>query len=516
MRKSRAIKSIVSYLVYYIVVTLLGFYSKKVILYYVGSELLGLNELLASIISMLSLVELGFGSAICYSLYKPLAENNEYEICAIMYLYKRVYQIIGGVILIIGILLLPFLKLFVNTHISDALIYEIYLILLIDTVLSYYLAYRRSIISADQKEYIAILADTITYIITLILQIIVLILYKNFIAFLGIKIIFTLARNIYIYCKAGKMYPYIQKHGKYILPQETKEELINNVKAIFLGNIGCYMISGTDNMFLSLFVDLSAVYIYSNYKMIITIVNSVFNQIFAYARATIGNYIVTNERDKTYSLFKKMFFMNYIVTSYTSITMYVAINPFINIWLGQEFCWPMLAVFLLLIKNYASMMNQVLEAFRAAAGLFAPKKIFRYVAIIEGIANIIISVFLAKYLHMGIFGIFGGTVISNLISVFTVPHIVYKYLFKISIIQYLKKYISYFMNTLIVCIFDIKILDILNINNGIFAVIAGILSSTLVMFIYNYILYARTEEFAYMKNSFIEIVAMIKSKSVQK
>lgn len=499
-RKRKAFANIFAYILYFSITTIIGLVSRKIFLENLGSQLLGLTELLTSIISMLALVELGFGSAIYFSLYKPLTENNISEIQGIMQFYRKIYGIIGGMVFALGLFIIPFLPYIVDSNIDKAILYKVYLIFLVDSVFSYFLTYRRTIICADQKEYIATAADTITYLLTVGLQIWSVIFTKNIYVFLIIKVLMALIRNVFLYIYAGSKYFYIKDHKKVPLSESTKKELINNVKAIFLGNIGGYIITGTDNLYLSIFADLSAIYIYSNYKLIINMINGVFNQIFAYMKANIGNYIVLHSPKENYALFKKFFFANYILTQYTSISMFVLINLFMEFWIGKEYCWSLFIVFLILAKNYASMMNQALEAFRAAAGLFAPKKIYRYIALIEAGLNVFFSLFFLKYLNMGIAGIFAGTVVSNMISVCVVPFMTYKYLFQNSIRTYIKKYICYLLNTLLygsICAVIVRGFDNFHI---VIQVVLGILVCFIVPEMGNVIIYSRTEEFKYFRN----------------
>ena len=269
-RKKMAVMNVFSAIMYYVANSIIGFINRKVFTVYLGSELLGLNGLVVSVISMLSLLELGVASSIGYSLYKPLEEKNYGEVKAIMQLFSRLYRYIGIAVAVIGLVLIPFLPFFVRTTIDQNYVIAVYLIFLLDAVLSYFMAYRRTIIVSAQKDYINKNADTFLYIVTGILQIIIICVWKSYIASLIVKLIFTVLNNLYLYIKAGKMFPYLNDknlHGE--IEKEVKDKIVYNVKALFVIKIASYCVVGTDNILLSAFADLTAVAIYSGYTLII-------------------------------------------------------------------------------------------------------------------------------------------------------------------------------------------------------------------------------------------------------
>ena len=190
-RKTMAAKNVFSAVMYYVVNSIIGFVNRKVFAVYLGSEILGLNGLVVSVISMLSLLELGVASSIGYSLYKPLQEENYGEVKAIMQLFSKLYKVIGLAVAAIGLVLVPFLPYFIETTISQDYVVKIYLIFLADAVLSYFLAYRRTILVSAQKDYINKNADTVLYTITGVIQIAVICLWQNYVLSLLIKLVFT-------------------------------------------------------------------------------------------------------------------------------------------------------------------------------------------------------------------------------------------------------------------------------------------------------------------------------------
>ena len=224
-RKVMAAKNVFSAVMYYVINSIIGFVSRKAFTVYLGSELLGLNGLVSSVIAMLSLLELGVASSIGYSLYRPLQEENYGEVKAIMQLFSKLYRFIGFAVFGIGLVLIPFLPYFIKTTISQDYVVKVCLIFLADAVLSYFMAYRRTIFVSDQKDYINKNADTVLYAITGIMQIAIICIWQNYVASLIVKLTFTVINNVYLYRKAGKMFPYLNDKDVQIMAKCNSGEI---------------------------------------------------------------------------------------------------------------------------------------------------------------------------------------------------------------------------------------------------------------------------------------------------
>ncbi len=121
-------------------VIILTFLIRTVVLYTLGAEYQGISGLFTSILQVLNMTELGFSAAVTFILYKPIAENDEVAICAIMSFLRKAYRIIGTIIMTVGLMLLPFLpRLIKGSYPQDINIYIIYLIYLVNAVVSYML-----------------------------------------------------------------------------------------------------------------------------------------------------------------------------------------------------------------------------------------------------------------------------------------------------------------------------------------------------------------------------------------
>ena len=498
-RKKMAVMNVFSAIMYYVANSIIGFVNRKVFTVYLGSELLGLNGLVVSVISMLSLLELGVASSIGYSLYKPLEEKNYGEVKAIMQLFSRLYRYIGIAVAVIGLVLIPFLPFFVKTTIDQSYVVTVYLIFLLDAVLSYFLAYRRTIIVSAQKDYINKNADTFLYIVTGILQIVIICVWKNYIASLIIKLIFTVLNNLYLYIKAGKMFPYLNDknlHGE--IEKEVKDKIVYNVKALFVIKIASYCVVGTDNILLSAFADLTAVAIYSGYTLIIGIINNLFNRSFGYITANIGNYLIGHNKEEIYQFYKKLNFLNYLITSYTSIALLVLLNEFIGkIWLGDDYIFPLAAVAVLVFNNYLRFCTQAAEAFRGAAGLYSPRPFVKYLALLEGGVNLVVSIALAYFAKLGIYGIFLGTSVSTTISIASVAWINYRFLFEKKLKLFYSRFFWYLLWAMISGAASMLLFKGLHTGYTVVNILIGLVVSFVVPFGVNFLVFGRSEEWQY-------------------
>lgn len=499
MRTKFVFKNIFAKWISVVLLTVFQFVARKIFVIYYNDNLMGLAGLLQSVISMLGLLELGVGSAIYFLLYEPMANSDYKKISMIMHLYRKIYLIIGIIIFLIGLILLPFLKNFISTDLNNSIIQKAYLILLLDTVLSYFLAYRRNIFNADQKEYICTNIDTICGILTTVFQILVTIVFHNYYLYLAIKVFWTLFGNIYIFLNSEKEYSYIKQKNTEKLPKEFMEKFYINVKSLCIMNIASYFVFGTDNLLLSKYAGLESVFIYSNYNTIIVTINKIFHNIFDSAKASIGNYMITEGKEKGYELFKDMFLINFFITCFTSVAMFVIFNDFISIWLGEKYVWSNFIIAVLVLNNYMRYIMQTNSVFRNAAGIYNPYPFYKYWSLVEGIVNILASIFFISVLNEKELGVFLGTTISTV--VFTVPgiHALYKYYFsKENIIKFIKKYFRYLILTILYLVISFILCKSVRTNSKYINLVFDFIIAILVPNIFNILIFYNTSEFKHI------------------
>lgn len=513
MRTTNAFKNMISTLSSHFTSMLLGFISQAIFVRILGTEYLGVNGLFSNIISMLGVVELGIGSAIIYNLYKPIAQEDKEKIKTLMKFYQKCYRIIAFIIFLIGMLIIPFLNIIVGeTSIAQNEIILIYMLFIIDIVCSYLLTYKRSILYANQKNYIIDIVHIFYLIILNSIQITILLNTKNYILYLSFKIVMRLLENIVITIIANQKYNYLTEKDYNKLDKSIINDIIKKVKGLFIHKIGAFLVAGTDNIIISTFLGVSYVGLYSNYYMIINALTTIINQIFSAFKASIGNLLVTSDNEKTYSVYKKLQFLNFWLAMISSIGIFIVMESFIKIWVGEQYILPRLVLVVLTINNYVYITKLCASNFKEAAGIFYED---RFVPIIESIVNIVASIVFLKI--FGLAGVFMGTICSNMIThLYTYPKFVYKKIFGKRQVQYYKdggKYliitillgsITYFISTFTIC------------NNGILQVIVNIALVLIIPNILVILIFHNTEEFKYYYDLLLNVLKKRKMSSFTK
>lgn len=502
MKKS-TINTIVAFILN-LLTMILAFVTQTFFIKILGQEYLGIHGLFNNIISILGIVELGIGAAIVFNLYKPLAENNTELIKSLMNVYKKCYILIASVITFIGLLILPFLNIIIGEISIRENIQFIFILYLVDVVISYMLTYKRSIMYADQKNYI-INAIHILYIILLnLLQIITLIFTNDFILYVFIRIICRSVESLIIIYVSNKYYPYLKEKNVEKLDGHYIKEIFIKVKGLIFHNIGGFIIFGTDNIIISMTKGLGiiSVGLYSNYSMIIQAVSGFFTQIFSSITSSVGNLLIENNAQKSYNTYMNMLFINSLLASNAAICILTLIQPFIMIWIGDEFLLSIEVVFVLVINFYIQRMRKTCNTFKEAAGIFYED---RYVPLFEASINIISSIILVQF--MGLSGVFIGTIFSSLVLfLYSYPKFVAKKLFDINFSKYIKPYICYGFVTIMTMIISYYITSIININIIILQMFFNIIISIIVVNMFYFICFRKTEEFNYFKNLVVNLM----------
>ena len=413
MRTKYAIKNISISIFSQIVIILLGFVSRKVFVDNLGAEYLGVNGLLSNVLSMMVLIESGIGISIVYNLYKPLAENNKEKIIALVQLYKKAYAALSIIMLVISGVLYPFMGYLIKTDIDIQGMFIVYAIFVGKNMISYMNAYKWALINADQRGYVLSASNLIFQIATTLGKISVLMVTKNYIAYLSIEVGIFIIQNIVNTLIVYKKYPYLREKSKYKIDLETKANITQNVKAMFFHNIGGYLVFSTDNILISAFVGLKSVGLYSNYTMVISQLSNLLSPIIDGIGAGVGNLIATEDKDKTYSIFKISFVVSFWIYSFATIFLFNLLDPFIEWLFGKQYILSKPIVVVVLLNFYLNGMRGPIATFKNKAGLFIQDK---YISVIEGLVNLFASLILIKY--FGFIGVFLGTTLSTVVTVF--------------------------------------------------------------------------------------------------
>lgn len=510
MRTSNSIKNIKYNIVSQILSLIVQFVSRTVFIKILGKQYLGISGLFSNILTILSLADMGIGTVLVYSMYKPLALNDEKKLKQLMSMYKKIYNIIALIVLCLGLCITPFLEIFIGQHdISN--IHFIFILYLINTVVSYLCVYKISIINADQKNYIVTIRQQIINLIANIVMIMTLLLTHNFIVYLIFQIFFSISSNIYISKLAEKMYPFITNINGYKLSKEEQQIIKKDTFAMLLHKIGGVVVAGTDSILMSMMIGLDAVGIYSNYLLIINAIKRFTSQFFSSISASVGNLNVQKDNEYTYTVFKRIFFGNFWIFAFCSLCLFSLLNPFINLWIGKEYTFSINIVFAIVLSFYVDGMRQTVLLFRDSMGIFTKDKMK---PIIEAIVNLLLSIVLT--VKFGIIGIILGTILSMLfVCVYVEARVLFKYGFKKSGLEFLKIYLKYFIISfiafIIICLFDFVYLSNKYVLFGL-RMLYTIIMSNIIIIIFTY----RTDEFRYFLNLILKKIGIEKVKKNEK
>ncbi|PGZ91709.1 hypothetical protein [Bacillus sp. AFS029533] len=478
-----------------IVGLLVSFFARIVFIQVLGTEYLGLNGLFTNILSILSLVELGIGPAMTFSLYKPLAEKDTEKVKSLMGLYKKAYICIGIIVLLIGFSLTSFLEIFIKKIPNIPHIHLIFLLFVINTSISYFYSYKRSLIITDQKRYIATIYRYSFFILLNIVQIIILYLSHNFLLFLICQLIATFVENVVVSKKADKLYPYLKEKKIQKVDRPTFDQITRNIRAMVAHKLGGVVVNSTDSLIISKFVGLVGVGLYSNYQLIINALNLVTSQVFTSIIASVGNLGATETNDKKIHIFNVVFFMNFWIFGFISICLVVLINPFIELWIGKHFVLKTSIVLVLILNFYLSGMRQGVLTFRDALGIYWYD---RHKPIFESIINLVGSLLLVK--QYGMLGVFMGTTISTVTTCLWVePYVLYKYGFKSSVLPFFRRYILYTIITILTGIITLALTNVFR-NITIINFIIQLIVCLVVPNVIFWLLFRRTDEYSYLYN----------------
>lgn len=388
---------------------ILKFACRTVFIYTLGEEYLGISSLYMNILTLLSVSELGFSNVVTYSLYRPLAENNQKKIASIMQFYKKTYRIIGFVILGIGLLIIPFLPVLMNGTTDKVNIYFYYMIYLIQSVGSYlFFSYKQTILLADQKKYLVDLVSFVIKVGTSVVQVLILIYARSFLGYTITAVISTIVTNLMISCVVDKRYPYVRQKAEK-LPKVEVKKIFSQVYAMFLYRI-CNMVGmATDNLIISSNIGVLTVGLYDNYAMIITVIQEILSNVLYAFVGSLGNLNVVESDKKNEQVFRCLNLVNLWFITFASVCFLVLFQPFITLWIGKNFTFEFVVVFIIVMNFATNNMQGVVQIYKDTTGLFEKGK-YRPVATV--ILNLVISLILVK--SLGIAGVFLGSIISRM------------------------------------------------------------------------------------------------------
>lgn len=490
------------------IIMFMGLLQRTVFIMVLDSELLGVNSLYTDILSVLSLAELGIGSALNYSLYKPVANRDEGKIKSYMRLYKRAYLAIAGVITVIGLALVPFLPYLIKDSggISSSDLTLYYLIFLFNTVITYFVAYKYSLSNAQQRNYIQTNIATITKIITVLAQIVMLLATKNFLLFLLTQSAVELLQKIFVSIYFNKLYPFLRDKDVPKLDKEETDTVVTKTKALMFHKIGDVARLSTDSIIITYFMNVNWVGIVSNYTLVITYAANFISVIFNSVISGFGNLVATESRDKQHAMFRIYRFFACWLYGFAAVGFWLLLTPLIaGLWLDESWSLGQIVLTLILIDFYFKGGRVVLVNFKIAAGIFEQDK---YLSLIQGVVNLILSIIGIQYI--GLAGVYVGTVVSGILANIIQPMIVYKDCFARSVWSYFRDSLKYIGAIIGVVLLMIPVKHVLLAQ---ISLITFILMMIVITVVYNavfFLLFRKTQEFKYLWSLFADKIPFMR------
>lgn len=464
-------------------ILLVQFFSRTVFIYTLGELYLGLNGLFASTLDFLVLAELGVGSAMVFSMYKPMAENDTATVCALLNLYRKVYRIIGTVMLIGGTILMFFLPYLIKGEIPDDVnLYVLYALNLSKTVVSYFLfAYKGSILTANQRSDISSRVGIILGILSNLCQILVLVLFRSYYFYCCVLIAFTIISNLVINHVINKKYPQYKCYGT--IDKDLLSDIKKRIAGLFVWRI-CYVFrDAIDAVFISAFIGLSILGKYNNYMFIINTLTGLLVLARSSITASIGNSIATESEEKNYADFNKCQLLYMWTSIWCTVCLYCMFQPFLKVWVGTNYLLGEIELFMFCLYFLCHKLGDICSTYRQAAGLWWQD---RYRPVAEAIVKTALNFIVIK--HFGVNGALGGTVFCLVfINSIWASWVLYRYYFKHqSQWDYIKKNLFYLVFAIILCLVTSFLCSLLP-GEGIFNLV---LRAVLCLIIPNLIMWA--------------------------
>lgn len=476
-----------------VVAILLPFATRTILIKELGAEYLGLNSLFTSILQVLSISELGISSAIVFSMYRPIAEDNNDLLCAFLNLYRKIYLGIGTIILIVGLGITPFLSKLIAGDINvNVNIYVLYLIYLMNTVLSYYLfAYKQALFSAHQRNDLISKRSTFVSIVSCSLQITLLLLFKNYYVYVVIIPLATVLTNVLNAFLANKMYPQIQCRGK--VPDSEIKEIKKRVVGLLSYKIYGVVYASVGTIVISSFLGLVPLAIYNNYFYVQSAIISFLTIITVSITAGVGNKMITNSKEENYEDFMNFTFANGWITSWCAVCLVTLYQHFMRTWVGECLTFPFSTMVFIVLYFYLSRVTNITFTYREAAGLWWED---RFRPLVLTAVNLLLCFSLVPLI--GVNGVLLSTLFCTIfISVPWGTYILFKKYFDMSPRAYFKKVLIYISITALISIVTLMICYILPSEGWLILAVKCCICLIIPNFLF-WIFFRRSKEFTYV------------------
>lgn len=427
-RTKKAAKNTSVFLFNKLIMLIFAFVVRTVFIKILGADYTGVNSLYSNVLSVLSLADLGMGSICSFYLYKALADNDEHQVYLISIAFKKIYRVIMIVLTVIGLSLIPFLRYIVKSELDSKHLIIYYILFLANNIFSYAFTYRIQVMYADQKQYIINIANTVVMSILYTVQIIFLILTKNYYIYLILQIVFTVINGLVANTIVCKQYPFLCD-GKYSEVIYKIEGLEKNLSMTFMGKVSSVMMSQTDSILISTIINTITVGFYTNYYILLNYIINFFGVFVTGIVSSFGNLQTENDKGKSYKLFNVLLVLFGMLGTFCSACFFCVIKDFVIVWIGKKYVMSDIFALALVIAFFVQIIEQPIKIYRDTLGIFKKGQFARLFA---AAVNIVLSIVLGyKY---GLVGIIIATPISKLLTYFWYDGII--------LMKYLNKSIS--------------------------------------------------------------------------
>ena len=405
---THARRNIKSAAVIKLITPITSFVTRTVLIYSLGTVYLGLNGLFTAVIQVLSLAELGFGSAMVFSLYKPMAEGDKATICALLKLYRRIYRVVGLVILAVGLLLIPFLPHLIKGSLPDGMnLTALYLIRLADTSVSYFLfSYRSALLDASQQKRVFYYIHSVAKIALCVLQVTLLLLFRNYYMFCVVQPLIQIGINLAIWRVTEKKFPQYKCEGD--LPKETVRDITKRVTGLFMFKVSHVLRNSFDSIILSAFLGLDILAKYQNYLLIVTTVVGITSILTDSTLSSVGNSVAMESKEKNYKNFLAFQLLFMTLVGCVCACMCGLYQPFIRFWVKEENLFPTGLMLVFVVYFFTERMGNICFQYRQASGLWWEDRIR---PIVDGLTNLTLNYFLVQYI--GVAGVMLSTILCQ-------------------------------------------------------------------------------------------------------
>lgn len=447
-RKAKTIRNTIVEMATYIAITIIDLVLRVVISRYIGVEYLGLNGLYSSIIAIFSVAEAGFGSVMWFFLYEPVAKNDKERIKSIVNFAKKIYLCVAGIILTLSLLIMPFMQYIVTTSVPMNQVRLYFILYALSAICSYLNIYKTVLLGADQKNYIYKTFQLSTTVVFGIIQVVVLIITKNFIFYLLLKIAINLIMSFLTTGYIDKHYPYLKEKNITKITKTERGEIVKKTGAMFFSKVGSSVSRSIDNILISCFLSITIVGYYSNYTLIMSGVSTLIINTINGSCASVGNLWVTSDSSQVETVFKRVHFLENWIITFCCVCVFVLSEDFIRIFFGADYQLGMIIVTLITLIIYLEKIYLTSSVFKDAKGLFWND---RFRPLIEAGLNIVLSILFMKL--MGLSGILVGTLLSIALTGWAQPYVLYKHGFKKSSKKFTFKMILDFVIFVLLALF---------------------------------------------------------------